>query len=403
MMRLANRLGMVVLALAGCSKTDPLFCQENPGASGCPRPDGDLQQDDGGGIDMSGPAVDARLCYGVGAYTVCFTTPASGTLLFQNPATLDTSPGSTTTPACLPAQPMGWTAAGQPEACFIVASSMTFNALVQVRGSRPLVLVAASSITFNATGGLDVSSKRGGLVGPGAAQQVCPAFPVTPTNSTSGGGGGAGGSFMTQGGPGGDGNNGSSANGVAPAAEAVNPAVLRAGCPGQAGGTGQNGANQGLPGPGGGAVFLLAGDSISLAAGTMINASGAGAIQAGRYGGGGGGGSGGTIVLHAPAITATGAFLMANGGGGSGGGHNSGNGGAGPGEDPSTPLTPAAGGTAADNAGPGGRGFAEGFPALGGGLGASSRGGGGGGGGGGWIEANVDPDATASPAVVIIP
>lgn len=392
-------LALLFLVAAGCEKTDPLFCKENPGATGCPRGDGAVTGDPDMALpgDMN-PGIDARACFGTGNFEVCLTSqPASGTLV-PGGATLDTDAST----LCLTDQPMGWTEAGNPAACFVVGHTVQLNALA-VAGNRPLVIVATNTLSVN--GDLDVASHRGGTSGAGAPYASCLPYTVVPDGSTSGGGGGAGGSFMTQGGQGGTGDNGNSSNGAPTAADAANPTILRAGCSGQNGGTGNGGAGEGVRGIGGGAVYLVAGTSITIPTGVRINASGAGGTApSAKFGGGAGGGSGGMILLAAPTISAVGAILLANGGGGSSGAEDSGSGNPDNGDDPSSPTTPAAGGTATDNAGDGGDGYADGTNATGGDNGASSRAGGGGGGGAGWIQANVDlTGATVSPAVVVIP
>src|SRR6185503_7180319 len=107
---------------------------------------------------------------------------------------------------CDPTQPNGWTTGGQPAACVIKGTTITVN-LTAVIGSRPLVLVATTSIAI--TTALDVSSSRlAGTSGPGVPFACT--FATNPQNSNgAGGGGGAGGTFGSQGAAGGsgDGNN----------------------------------------------------------------------------------------------------------------------------------------------------------------------------------------------------
>jgi hypothetical protein len=389
-----TRLGMVVLALAGCEKTDPLFCQENPGASGCPRPDGDVQQGDGGGIDMAGPTADARLCYGAGAYTVCLTQPPIDPIIFTGNGTLDTD----TSTSCGTAM---WTMANdQPDACFLLGTMVQIPNLT-VRGSRPLVIVSAS--TIHIADALDIAGHRAtGSAGAGA-NIGCATNGALPGGSDNGGGGGAGGSFLGLGGDGGDGNgtnnNGTPADGVVQA-----PTRLRGGCNGQTGGQGQGNGTGGAAGRGGGALVLIAGTQITLGSGAVINASGGGGGAPGREGGGGGGGSGGMIVLNAPAITAQGAaFIAANGGSGAAGEDDAGNTAAVPGNDPdpTMPTVPAPG--AIGPGGNGGAGATETEPAQSGQNAGSNRGGGGGGGAKGYIQSNVAiANVTASPTITVI-
>ena len=136
---------------------------------------------------------------------------------------------------------------------------------------------------------------------------------------------------------------------------------MRGGCAGQAG----DGTDIfSPPGSGGGVVYLLAGNSITLQSGAIINASGAGGTSPGTGRGGSGGGSGGMIVLSAPTISANGSFILANGAGGAeGGGGSSGTGANGSEPTETMPLIPASGGTG-NQGGDGGDGFARGFPAT---------------------------------------
>ena len=346
-----------------------------------------------GGVDTS---VDGSTgtCFGAGAYTVCLDVPA-------DPVTLTGTINTDTDPRCAAMQPAGWIAAGQAEACFIVGMEIDVPAPVAVRaGSRPLVLVAATSITISGT--LDVSSRRSGIggnvvgVGPGSPSAACVAASGTPQNSGGGGGGGAGGSFMTAGGNGAIGNAGGSTAGTAAPASAMAPTVLRGGCPGQRGGNGGGGNVAGTSGAGGGAVFLAAGATITISG--AINASGAGGAGGGVRTGGSGGGSGGMIVLHAPTITATAGRVFANGGGASQGGDSNTSGANGT-DAAADPTSPAAGGAIGTAGGPGGAGFALGSNAASGDPGDGTEGGGGGGGGGGFILSNRPlTGATVSPA-----
>lgn len=401
-------IGSILLAATGCEKTDPLYCPMHAGAPGCAPIDGDVfPGDDMLNIDMA-PGIDARSCFGAGTGTVCLSQPPSGPVIFTGAGTLSTTTGVSTNPVCLATQPADWVAAGQPEACFIVGTSISINAGADLRvvGNRPLVLLSSTTITINAD--LDAAG-HGVTPGPGAPApgSLCKPFAAQPVTNTDGAGGGAGGTFMSQGGAGGDGDDGAYGGGDPGAAETANPTLLRAGCNGQQGGGGQSTTNGGFGGAGGGAVYLIAGEGITIASGVTVNLSGAGGVMPGRQGGGGGGGSGGMLVLYAPSITSTGAFLMANGGGGASGGDDSGDGNAVPGDDPMTPTTVPAGGTGSDTAGNGGDGFYEDASAhdatSGANGGSSDRGAGGGGGGKGWIQSNVALSATSSPAPVLIP
>jgi hypothetical protein len=230
---------------------------------------------------------------------------------------------------------------------------------------------------------------------------ACTAFAAQPQPSNNGGGGGAGGSFISIGGAGGAGDNAITAPGGQPASTVTASTVLRGGCAGQAGVMG-GGNGTGLPGKGGGAIYLAAGSQLTIQAGRVaVNGAGARAPQ-NRYGGSGGG-AGGMIVLDAPTITMTNAFLSANGGGGSSGADGgTGNPGADP--DPLDPTVAAPGG--APKGGAGGAG-AAGMSAAGDGGdagGGLNRGGGGGGGGVGVIYASrAVSGATVSPAITTLP
>jgi hypothetical protein len=239
-------------------------------------------------------------------------------------------------------------------------------------GSRPLILVAVSTITVAAT--LDVASHRvSGQHGAGSPSPEC-TFGTLPPGGN--GGGGAGGSFGGRGGDGG----GATARGIA--GTPTVPTEIRGGCPGQRGAS-LGGVSVSQFGAGGGAIYLIANESITITG--TINASGAGASATGFSGGGtglggGGGGSGGMIGLDAAILDISGR-VFANGGGGAGGtGGGGGNGGS-FGQDPSAPLVAAPGGIANNNAGPGGAGAAS--TTLDGQVGFNGAGGGHGGGGGG--------------------
>lgn len=175
--------------------------------------------------------------------------------------------------------------------------------------------------------------------------------------------------------------------------------MLRGGCPGGIGGGGANDVTSLGPagGSSGGAVYLIAGDAITLTGHVFASGEG-GRARSGSTGfmdGGAGGGSGGMIGLNAPTITIAG-IVAANGGAGSGGGDY--NGGI-PGQPGSTlqwnvpamggagdPCCGAQGGSGASNTG---------APTVGG---TNISGGGGGGGGAGviWIDGTV---TTASPNI----
>ena len=380
---------LLLLLVAACEKNDPLFCQQNPGASGCPMADGNNTVTDA--MVDGDPGIDARLTYGTGEYAVKLSAMPTSPLTLGAAinTTSNTNPCSSTT---------DWVSTNQPSACFVVATDITVSAALQVTGSRPLVLVATGTVKIGAL--VDVASHIvGDKSGPAANDSGC-GTGTAPVTDTSGGGGGAGGSFMTSGGAGGKGDTNLTAGGVAAAALTTAPTKLRGGCPGQqgaAGGTGGGGGN------GGGAIYVLGGTSIDLRAG-IINASGSGGLAASTKGGGGGGGSGGMIVLSAPTISTDSATrLVANGGGGSSGAQGSSVGGE-PGT--SAPNTAAPGGSpngGCGNENGGGSGFAGTNQAVSGSsVTADQCGGGGGGGGAGYITTNVAlGSGVFSPAPVV--
>jgi hypothetical protein len=175
---------------------------------------------------------------------------------------------------------------------------------------------------------LSVASRRGEPDGAGANFARCSdAQPGVAAVFMEGGGGGAGGSFQTAGGGGGRGNG----NNVGGMPGSVEPTMgfVRGGCRGANGGASASPLEfDAFGGSGGGAMYLLAGDSIVIEG--VLDASGAGG-SAGTQGddtdtntggaGGAGGGSGGLIALDAPMIVVeAGGRLVANGGGGGGGG-----------------------------------------------------------------------------------
>ena len=364
-----RRLLCALLLLAGCEKTDPLYCRQHPE---------DVTTCGGEAIDASVDASPHVNCFGPpGPFEVCLGPGPLPTATVQIPSTFDT----TDDPLCRTVQPEGWTA---NPACFIVASSITSAATqMLIVGARPLVLLAIQDITIDHP--LALSSQRGGPTGPGATATSCTGATdgAVGTGTLVGGGGGAGGSLQTHGGAGGAGDSpGASAGPPGASNPTIPPNLLRAGCPGTTGG-----ALGGAPGLGGGAVYLLAGGSITIS--STINASGAGASSGGSGNcGGSGGGSGGTIALFAPTITSTGS-IFANGGGGATGGDGGGFKGT-PGGDAPLPLVPAAGG-AGGSGGQGGSGFAgvvaTGNAGQGTAPNSGGKGGGGGGGGGGYVLA----------------
>ena len=272
--------------------------------------------------------------------------------------------------------------ANQTEVCVLAARRIEISSAIRASGNRPLVLLALDELVV--TGTLDVSSRPQQAPPAGAGYQGCVLSGTSGTARTTGGGGGAGGTFAALGGVGGTGSSGATtaAGGVPAASDGVG--VVRGGCRGGIGGAGDTGMVGGFSGEGGGAIYLIAGRTITIRG--TINASGGGGDPAQATsigGGGGGGGSGGLIGLDAPSIVLEPtAILVANGGGGAGGN------GAGTGANGAEPDLVAgsfpfvgSGGTAGPSGG--GAGGAGGTaPSPSGSMGESATGGGGGCGGG---------------------
>ncbi len=291
-------------------------------------------------------------CFGSRLVQVCPTVTPTGALDLDD-GQIDTD----NSPLCASfASPNGTTG------CLVAANAITENGGVVVTaiGSRPLILLAVTTITVTGSAVIDVASHVGGSVGAGSLSSC------TPGALPSGVGGGYGASF------GGRGGGGGASGGTSPPVPAITS--LTGGCAGSDGA----GATPGGGGRGGGAVYLLAGTALTISGGVTIDASGASGRGA-NAGGAGGGGSGGSIGIEAPVITISGgARLFANGG--AGGGGSSLAGGA-AGTDSTSPTTAAVGGAGGALLGGDGGGGSHGTT-LSGSAGGGLLGGGGGGGGG---------------------
>lgn len=323
--------------------------------------------------DMMMTSEDGASCYGTGLVRACFAAPPSGA------RTVDAAINTDTSNLCdTDARNSAW--------CVIAGSTISVQGTVLVTGSKPLVLLATQSI--DVTGTLDAASHRGGTTGPAANAAGCNAG--TPAGTS---GGGAGGSFGARGGAGG-GTAGSATNGGV-SGNAITPTVAHGGCAGQNG----NGGSAGVAGAGGGAVYLIAESTITIAG--VINASGAGGTNGVMSAsGGGGGGSGGLIGLDAPTVTNNGLIFANGGGGGEGSGQTTAGA---PGGDPVAGAGGTGGGNLSTNGGNGGAGQGGATATPGdGGNGTATGGGGGGGGGVGVIRddrgaisgGTVSPDPT---------
>lgn len=331
-----------------------------------PTPDASMGSDADASMTGSDSGT-SNVCYGTGPGKVCFAQAPTGTQLLNTAIDTDGAVCATNV-------------VGNNPGCVIAGDSIVITGAVAVTGSKPLVLVAATTISMS-TATLDASSHRagGGQIGAGADPNTCDAGTAPGVH-----GGGAGGSFGGTGGAGGNDNVGMH-GGTAGAAMATLTA-LHGGCPGQAGNAA--GGTAGGAGHGGGAVYLVAGTSITITSGS-INASGQpGTGGATQGAGGGGGGAGGLVAFDAPTVTNNGSVFANGGGGAEGAGANStGNTGA----DPTAVAAP--GGAGATTAG--GDGGAGAFAATANGTagaqagtsaGNVSGGGGGGGGGAGLIK-----------------
>jgi hypothetical protein len=269
----------------------------------------------GGGDAMLGDAMrgssDAQLCFGSGLVKLCLSSAPSRAVSYAPGTLLDTTGSANCT------QTMAQ--AGGPELCIIAGTTVTIDGTLTAIGSRALVLVAADRLTVSGT--LDASSTNSVRSGAGANQGSC-------ADDTGGAGGGGGGGLGTKGGTGGTGdlNNsdppaGQGRGGVAGAAQQA-LTVLRGGCRGGDGGAGDM-QHRSPGGDGGGAVYLIAGNTIHIS-GDVFASGGGGGVTPGGLGaeqGGGGGGAGGMIGLDAPSLEILGR-VVANGGAGGGGGGN---------------------------------------------------------------------------------
>ena len=306
---------------------------------------------------------DARVCFGTTPFTICLAAAPTTPLMIMSSMTIDT----TTSTMCAAVT------SGGNNYCVLVGTTINVGAKLRVTGTKPLVLLASDLITTTAQ--IDVGSHRGEAPETGAgadADATACAIGSTPPGI---GGGGAGGSLA---GLGGAGSAGAGAGGVPGTVASITK--LRGGCAGQDG----QGTNKGAGGHGGGAVFLIAGNRISVGGG--INAAGEGGGGGGiASSGGGGGGAGGMIGFDAPVVTSSG-LILANGGGGGEGGGVTNNLGA-PGSDPSGITAASGGNNGSGTGGDGGDGSAGAAAGPGGAGKAGSGSGGGGGGGAGLVKA----------------
>ena len=131
-------------------------------------------------------STDARTCVGAGNFIVCLSTlPTNGVSLAGE--TIDTDAD----PNCLSAQPVGWSAAGQPDACFVVGTDVSVSGDTRAQGTRPLVIVATNTLTVVSCD-RRVDDERIAWRGVGTSS---PATCLSFVQQPSGFGGGAGGTL----------------------------------------------------------------------------------------------------------------------------------------------------------------------------------------------------------------
>jgi hypothetical protein len=273
-------------------------------------------------------------------------------------------------------------------------------ARLTVTGTRPLLVASWSTITVD--GMIDAGSHPGVLnaqahiaqtVQYGAgANQGCVAETGqdgADATTTAGSGGGGGGGFHGAGGPGGRGGGASAVPGGTGGQAGV-LAEMRGGCPGGSSGAAGMVAtppalqgSRALGGAGGGAIRLVAHDSIDVRGTISANGAGGAGAPTNSACGGGGGGAGGYVGFEAPIVALAGT-ITANGGGGGGGGSVGVNGAGNDGGDGTAGTAPALGGAiAASGCGQaGGAGAAAANPDGSAASNTDTCGGGGGGGGG---------------------
>ncbi len=325
-------------------------------------------------------------CYGSGLLVFCYAIGQEPSGTYQPTANVNTdAPGS-----CDRTVIQG----NGPVLCVKTVDSVTITADIRFSGSRPMVLLGASSVTIAAQAQLDLSegagANTGTCSGPGDGRDN------VGNGANEGASGAGGGGFGSSGGAGGAGVGRTGGN----AGQTVPADYVRGGCRGGNGGRSSAGAG-GTGGNGGGSVYLISGGMIMIAG--EINASGGGGNGGRNKAGGGGGGSGGMIVLDAPTVTVSGTLFANGGGGGEGGG--GGNPGA-DGEDPGDWDEIPDGGEGNGNGGNGGDGAYEDTAAKPGND--VGNGGGGGGGGHGRIlvlarSNTLSSKISPSPVITTIP
>jgi hypothetical protein len=257
----------------------------------------------------------------------CTLAPRAALVLGDGPYTYDTTAsGGTLSDATgeVLRSTLTVTPGNGPAFAVLSVESLTISAgtTLYVNGQKPLVILAWSTITID--GALDASSHRATKFGAGANEGCTTTIGRTGADALApGSAGGGGGGFQAEGGAAGNGRLVLAGLGGAPTV-----ATLRGGCPGGNSGAAGDGAvapsteaTTALGGPGGGALRLVAYDTITVGGAGEVSANGGGGAGApmGSACGGGGGGAGGYLALEAPIVRVDGA-VTANGGGGGGGG-----------------------------------------------------------------------------------
>ena len=182
---------MRLLLIAGLCATGCGFSVNGsgPGDGGA-----DARTSDGPNIDGATDApIDAPdNCFGRGIGSVCLTSPPT------QPLALGDTVFDTGGNGCMEVITKNGVAL-----CVLAGTTVSLpTGTFRATGSRPLVVVATTSMTIQGT--LDVSSNRTGTAGAGAGTGACGTAAIG-ANDTGGGGGGAGGSFGGRGGDGGPG------------------------------------------------------------------------------------------------------------------------------------------------------------------------------------------------------
>ncbi|MBA3391026.1 MAG: hypothetical protein H0T89_00190, partial [Deltaproteobacteria bacterium] len=161
------------------------------------------------------------------------------------------------------------------EVCVLAGTTVTVPFSARIHGARPLVVIAVRQLVIGVDGVIDVSGRRSMPTPAGANVASCsaPSQNAMNINSGNGAGGGAGGALSATGGNGGTGSTSGTprSGGVSLASVAFDG--VRGGCRGGRGGS-TSYAMGGAGGSSGGALYLIAGESIVVRG--VINASGEG-------------------------------------------------------------------------------------------------------------------------------